>query len=306
VRAKPYSIVLLDEVEKAHPDVFNILLQLLEDGRLTDNKGNTISFKNTIVVATSNIGSALIQQQLSEDGTKETNGTEGTSKESEEAFSKQFAQLSTMVTGELRKFFRPELLNRFDDVVIFKPLRRVDMGKIAKLGIAKTAKLLEEQGYHVQTTDGAIAELAKEGYDPSYGARPLRRLIQSSIENPVALLLISKEFVPGDTIKIDYDSAKEAFAFSKGSDSTVAAKVQDEAGVTASSANEETSAPVDANPVSPTSGAGEALAVPESDQPTVTTGQMAAPDFNPSFLKTEANGVLPTSNDLTQSTTAGN
>ena len=157
VRAKPYSIVLLDEVEKAHPDVFNILLQLLEDGRLTDNKGNTISFKNTIVIATSNIGSGLIQQQLSE---KDTD-----SEKAPEDFEKRFAELAEMVSGELHKFFRPELLNRFDDVVIFKPLRRQDMAKIAKLSMLKTAKLLQEQGYQVQTTDAAIAQLAKEGYE---------------------------------------------------------------------------------------------------------------------------------------------
>lgn len=292
VRAKPYSIVLLDEVEKAHPDVFNILLQLLEDGRLTDNKGNTISFKNTIVVATSNIGSALIQQQLSE---KDTGGNE-----SEEAFSKQFSELSAMVNGELRKFFRPELLNRFDDVVIFKPLRRVDMGKIAKLGIAKTAKLLEEQGYYVQTTDGAIAELAKEGYDPSYGARPLRRLIQSSIENPVALLLISKEFVPGDTIVIDYDSTKAAFVFTKGNGQAVEAKPEDKkSDEQVAVVNEPTTTP----PVQPEQPAGQAESMPFESS---AAPQYAAPDFSPPFLKTEANGISPTSNDLTQLTAVGN
>ncbi len=208
VRQKPYSIVLLDEVEKAHPDVFNILLQLLEDGRLTDNKGNTISFKNTIVICTSNIGSSLIQQQLSE--------KEDSLQQSQEEFNKQFEELASMVSDELHKFFRPELLNRFDDIVIFKPLRKSDMNAIAKLGIAKTAKLLEEQGYRVQTTEKAIAELAKEGYDPVYGARPLRRLIQTAIENQIALLIIGKTFVPGDTIVIDFDETQGTFRFSKG------------------------------------------------------------------------------------------
>ncbi len=207
VRAKPYSIVLLDEVEKAHPDVFNILLQLLEDGRLTDNKGNTISFKNTIVICTSNIGSALITEKLGEQDAKAV--------KTAAQYEKDFAELSTMVNNELRKFFRPELLNRFDDIVIFKPLRREDMVGIAKLSIEKTAKLLKEQGYAVQITDRALAKLAKEGYDPMYGARPLRRLIQGSVENPVALEIIGKRFIPGDTIVIDFDENKNQFRFQK-------------------------------------------------------------------------------------------
>ncbi|MGH2613137.1 MAG: AAA family ATPase, partial [Rhabdochlamydiaceae bacterium] len=183
VRAKPYSIVLLDEIEKAHPDVFNILLQLLEDGRLTDNKGITISFKNTIVIATSNIGSSDIQDALSKPTT------------SKEEFDKLYTDVQSKVSEDLHKFFRPELLNRFDEIVIFKPLRQEDMQFIAKLGIEKTAKLLKDQGYLLQTTDSALAQLAKEGYDPQYGARPLRRLIQSTIENPIAMLLITKTFV---------------------------------------------------------------------------------------------------------------
>ncbi len=205
VRAKPYSIVLLDEVEKAHPDVFNVLLQLLEDGRLTDNKGNTISFKNTIVICTSNIGSALITEKLSQQDTK--------AQKTAAQYAKDFSELSDLVNVELRKFFRPELLNRFDDIVIFKPLRREDMVGIAKRGIEKTAKLLKEQGFTVQITDRALAKLAKEGYDPMYGARPLRRLVQGSIENPVALEIIGKKFVAGDTIRIDYDEKGNQFQF---------------------------------------------------------------------------------------------
>lgn len=210
VRAKPYSIVLLDEIEKAHPDVFNILLQLLEDGRLTDNKGNTISFKNTIVIATSNIGSSLIQQQLL---TQSSNGTQMVSPEEE---AKKYSELTKTLMEELRKFFKPELLNRFDDIVMFKPLRMQDMAQIATLGIGKTKKLLEEQKINVDITQKAIGVLAKEGYDPVYGARPLRRLIQTAIENPIAVLLINKTFVQGDTIKIDYDDTKAEFVFTKG------------------------------------------------------------------------------------------
>ncbi len=207
VRAKPYSIVLFDEVEKAHPDVFNMLLQLLEDGRLTDNKGNTISFKNTIVICTSNIGSSLIQQYLSEAAAKNA--------KSEQENNQQFGKLADLVSGELRKFFRPELLNRFDDVVIFKPLRKEDMAYITKLGIEKTRKLLKDQNLDLTISEKALVQLSEEGYDPVYGARPLRRLIQTVVENPIALLIIGKTFVSGDTILIDYDQAKGEFTFTK-------------------------------------------------------------------------------------------
>ncbi len=208
VRKKPYSIVLFDEIEKAHPDVFNILLQLLEDGRLTDNKGNTISFKNTIVICTSNIGSSLIQEKLSQEDTN--------AKKSPEEYAKTFKELTEVVKGELIKFFRPELLNRFDDVVVFKPLQQEHMAGIARLGIAKTAGLLKEQGFTLQITEKGIEKLAKDGYDPVYGARPLRRLIQTAIENPIALEIISKKFEPGDTIVVDYSDSTNEFVFSKG------------------------------------------------------------------------------------------
>ncbi|MBP6045034.1 MAG: ATP-dependent Clp protease ATP-binding subunit [Microgenomates group bacterium] len=202
VRRKPYSIVLLDEVEKAHPDVFNILLQVLEDGRLTDNKGNTVSFKNTILITTSNIGSVLIQQQLSSVKPKEEK-------------EKNFKHLSEIVMTELHKFFKPELINRFDEVIIFEPIAPDHMVEIAKLGIEKTKSLLKEQGVGITITEKALSQLAKDGYDPVYGARPLRRLIQSSIENPVALLLIEKKYISGDTIVIDYVESDENFVFSK-------------------------------------------------------------------------------------------
>lgn len=203
VRAKPYSIVLLDEIEKAHPDVFNILLQVLEDGRLTDNKGNTISFKNTIIIATSNIGSALIQQQLHE------------ANKGKPEFEKEFASLTQVLVQELHKFFKPELLNRFDEVVVFEPLAQSDMVAVARLNIEKTQKLLEEQKIKIVVTEKALQELAKEGYDPQYGARPLRRLIQNAVENPIAVLIIGRQFIAGDTISVDYDSTKQEFTFSK-------------------------------------------------------------------------------------------
>ncbi|MGH7203624.1 MAG: ATP-dependent Clp protease ATP-binding subunit [Candidatus Levyibacteriota bacterium] len=207
VRKKPYSIVLMDEIEKAHPDVFNILLQLLEDGRLTDNKGNTISFKNTIVICTSNIGSQTIQKHLMSQDPK--------AKQSQEDFEKSFKELQGIVREELTKFFRPELLNRFDEVVIFKPLQLEHMAGIARLAIAKTAKLLKEQGFNLQITEKAVNQLAKDGYDPVYGARPLRRLVQTAVENPIALAIIAKKFVMGDTIVIEYNDNTNEFFFTK-------------------------------------------------------------------------------------------
>ena len=220
VRKKPYSIVLLDEIEKAHPDVFNILLQLLEDGRLTDNKGNVISFKNTIVICTSNIGSSLIQQQLGNIDPKV--------KMTAEQMNKQFADLQKLIREEITKFLRPEVLNRFDEVVIFKPLRPEHMAGIVRLGIAKTAALLKEQGYNLQITEKAVAKLAKDGYDPVYGARPLCRLIQTAIENPIALAIISKKFAPGDTIVIDYNDTANEFVFLKGGSAAATEPLNDE------------------------------------------------------------------------------
>lgn len=237
VRTKPYSIVLLDEVEKAHPDVFNILLQLLEDGRLTDNKGNTISFKNAVIIATSNIGSKVIQESLA---SVEKNI-------SQEEFNKKFSELTKTLIDELHKFFRPELLNRFDEVVVFKPLTRDKMASIAKLGIDKTEKLLREQGFELQITQGALAQLAKEGYDPVYGARPLRRLIQTAIENPIAMLIIAKTFVAQDAILIDFDQNKNEFTFTKVASKPAASN--DRSGQSDSEASEPKEQPLDGEPI---------------------------------------------------------
>ena len=238
VRTKPYSIVLLDEVEKAHPDVFNILLQLLEDGRLTDNKGNTVSFKNTIVICTSNIGSDLIRDRLQESSVISHQSSDNTTviaseaKQSKEEIASSpatprnddggvYKDLSKLVLDSLNKFFKPELLNRFDEIVIFEPLSQSHMLSIAKLGIEGTRKLLKDQNIDLQISQNALVELAREGYDPVYGARPLRRIIQKSIENPIAIYLINKSLVGGETIMVDYNSETDKFTFSK----TSAAKV---------------------------------------------------------------------------------
>ncbi len=306
VRKKPYSIVLFDEVEKAHPDVFNILLQLLEDGRLTDNKGNTISFKNTIIICTSNIGSALIQQQL----LKNIEAT-GDAPETPEGEAVKFADLHKLLTGELQKFFRPELLNRFDEVVMFKPLARSDMAGIAKLGIQKTEKLLKEQGYSLQITEGALQELAAEGYDPLYGARPLRRLVQTAIENPIAIQLISKVFVPGDTILIDYDKTKSEFVFTKTQPQPTPGSVADsshpgEATTSIGSPSDSiaslqndngnnSAVPIAVEPV--------VSAPPVSEAPTLSAGQSPPPD-GVSSGQSLGSAPVPASNGVAMSTQA--
>ncbi len=252
VRAKPYSIVLLDEIEKAHPDVFNILLQLLEDGRLTDNKGNTISFKNTVIIATSNIGSDLIRKKIMEANAQKkpttqapdavinpkdavdvsaqhaataatppavpssANAAERKGEENtDDPRVKAYKELSSVVMEELTKHFRPELINRFDEVVVFEPLTQENMVLICKLQIEATQKLLKEQNVGLELSQKALDQLAKEGYDPVYGARPLRRLVQRSIENPIAIYLIQRTIGPGDTIMVDYDPAGDKFVFSK-------------------------------------------------------------------------------------------
>lgn len=257
VRAKPYSIVLLDEIEKAHPDVFNILLQLLEDGRLTDNKGNTISFKNTVIIATSNVASELIRQKITEANNPLTtsskpsdnlnttpgvvmpandyhpvgaNGTVAqavappvpatppvppTPQTPTDKAAALYKELSKLTMEELTKHFKPELINRFDEVVVFEPLTEENMMIIAKLGIDNTKKMLKEQNIELQISQTALKQLAKEGYDPAYGARPLRRLIQRSIENPIAIYLIQRTVGPGDTILVDYDAKKDQYVFSK-------------------------------------------------------------------------------------------
>lgn len=247
VRKKPFSIVLLDEVEKAHPDVYNIMLQLLEDGRLTDNKGNTISFKNTIIIATSNIGSNLIRdflQKNQQEKTKPPSPPQSGSSyyqgiaaqvppsaspnepaqnvpaqfmatQTSQAQDANFRKLSKIVIDELNKFFKPEFLNRFDEIVIFEPLTADNMVEIAKLAIEKTRQMLKDQNINLQISQTALSQLSKEGYDPVYGARPLRRLIQRSIENPLAIYLINKTLTASDTVIIDFDLKQDKFVFNR-------------------------------------------------------------------------------------------
>jgi len=183
VRRRPYAVILLDEIEKAHRDVFNILLQVLDDGRLTDNHGHTVDFTNTIVVMTSNIGSQLIQEIAREGGTED--------------------EMREAVRESLDARFLPEFLNRIDEIMIFHPLKAEQIRRIVELQIARLRKQLTEKGIELEVTDAALDEIAKEGYDPTYGARPLKRVIQQRIQNPLALEILKREFAEGSRVKVD-------------------------------------------------------------------------------------------------------
>jgi len=192
VRRKPYSVVLLDEIEKAHPDVFNILLQVLDDGRLTDNQGRTVNFKNTIIIMTSNLGSHLIQEQLEHVSDEEVENVMG--------------ELRYKLIELLRKTIRPEFLNRIDEVVLFKPLTRKELRKIVDIQIDKITAMVKGRDITIEVDDEAKDWLAKLGYDVTYGARPLKRTIQKYLINPLSQELLAGNFVNGDTILITQSS----------------------------------------------------------------------------------------------------
>ncbi len=227
VRRRPYCVVLLDEIEKAHPDVFNILLQVLDDGRLTDGQGRTVDFKNTIVVMTSNYGSAQIQEltaQGAEDWEIEAAVREllkrGPAGMMTEELGKA-AGLPAKVTNVMAKaamtmsggLMRPELLNRIDEVVVFHQLKKEDVGRIVEIQLARLRKRLAEREMTIELSDKAKSELAVEGWDPQFGARPLKRTIQQRIENALASRILAGEFGPGDAIRVEYDGG--AFTFRK-------------------------------------------------------------------------------------------
>ena len=182
VRRKPYSVILLDEVEKAHPDVFNILLQVLDDGRLTDGQGRTVDFKNTVIIMTSNLGSDIIQEASGESN---------------------YQQMKNLVMAAVSEHFRPEFLNRVDDMVVFHPLGKEQITAIAKIQMRSLRERLAEKGYKLELSLSALDKIAEAGFDPVYGARPLKRAIQMEIENPLAQKLLSGELTTDGTIKID-------------------------------------------------------------------------------------------------------
>jgi ATP-dependent Clp protease ATP-binding subunit ClpB len=192
VRRRPYAVVLFDEIEKAHHDVFNVLLQILDEGRLTDSQGRTVDFKNTVLIMTSNIGSQAIQEGMTGDTLSEATRGE--------------------VMEALREHFRPEFLNRVDEVVVFEPLRRRDIARIVDVQMGRLRKLLADKKLELQLTDAAREFLAEHGFDPVYGARPLKRAIQKYVQDPLARKLLGGEFQPGDVIQADAGEGQLAFA----------------------------------------------------------------------------------------------
>jgi ATP-dependent Clp protease ATP-binding subunit ClpB len=191
VRRHPYSVVLLDEVEKAHPDVFNILLQVLDDGRITDSQGRTVDFRNTVIVMTSNIGSDHILDVSGDDS--------------------RYEEMRDRVMTSLRSHFRPEFLNRIDDLILFHALKRSQLAAIVKIQMQRVQQLLEAQKLTIQLTDAALTHIVAAGYDPVYGARPLKRAIQREIENPIATKILEDAFQPGDTICVDWQNEQLTF-----------------------------------------------------------------------------------------------
>ena len=196
VRRRPYSVLLLDEVEKAHPDVFNILLQVLDDGRLTDGHGRTVDFRNTVVVMTSNLGSDRIQDMMSEDS----------------AYDKSYASVKNAVMGVVSKHFRPEFLNRIDEVVVFHPLAADQVRGIADIQVQLLQQRLDDLDLHLHLGEGVLDKIAELGFDPVYGARPLKRAIQQWIENPLAQKVLGGSYAPGDAINVDVEDGEIVFS----------------------------------------------------------------------------------------------
>jgi ATP-dependent Clp protease ATP-binding subunit ClpB len=208
VRRRPYSVILFDEIEKAHRDVFNVLLQVLDDGRLTDGQGRTVDFKNTVIAMTSNIGSDRIQALTGQNA--------------------QEWEIEAAVMELLKGHFRPEFLNRVDEVIVFHPLSKQQLTKIVDVQLEHLRKRLATRNLRLVVADAAKKLLAEEGYDPQFGARPLKRVIQQRIENPLASRILAGDFAEGETIKVDVDKAKGAFRFEKGKGEPVEAELVEE------------------------------------------------------------------------------
>jgi len=189
VRRKPYSVILFDEVEKAHPDVFNVLLQVLDDGRLTDGQGRTVDFKNTVIVMTSNLGSQQIMQMAGQSS----------------------QAIADAVWIEVKKHFRPEFLNRIDEAVVFHALDQKNIEAIARIQLRVLEARLEKMDMRLEVSPRALGQIAKAGFDPVFGARPLKRAIQKDIENPVSKLILEGRFGPKDVIPVDYEDGRFSF-----------------------------------------------------------------------------------------------
>ena len=200
VRRKPYSVVLFDEIEKAHPDVFNMLLQILEDGRLTDSKGRTVDFKNTIIIMTSNVGARLITDKQKSLGFKQKDESSGEKED-----------IKSLVLGELRQVFRPEFLNRVDDIIVFNKLTQDEIRQIASKMLSTLSKRLEAMDIKITFTDEAVSAVADKGFDDNYGARPLRRAIQSEIEDALSEQMLDGKIAEGAEVVCDYKDGKFTF-----------------------------------------------------------------------------------------------
>jgi ATP-dependent Clp protease ATP-binding subunit ClpB len=207
VRRRPYSVVLFDEIEKAHPDVFNSMLQILDDGRLTDGQGRTVNFKNTVIVMTSNVGSGTLKQA----------GPIGFSVHAKG----EYEDVRKRLLEALRSTFRPEFLNRVDDIIVFNSLHREDLARIIDLQVGRVANMLQERGIQLELTEAARNLIIQEGYDPQYGARPMRRAIQRLIQDPLALKLLNGDFVEGDTVLVEADPQTHGMRLEKRVEVTV-------------------------------------------------------------------------------------
>ena len=190
VRRKPYSVILLDEVEKAHPDVFNVLLQVLDDGRMTDGQGRTVDFKNTVIVMTSNLGSQMIQQMSGDD----------------------YGVIKLAVMAEVKTTFRPEFVNRIDEIVVFHALSENEISQIARIQLRSLEARLAKLDIRLDVSPEALEAIAKVGFDPIYGARPLKRAIQQEMENPLAREILAGNFVAGDTVHVAEKNRKMTFS----------------------------------------------------------------------------------------------
>ena len=202
VRRKPYSVVLFDEIEKAHPDVFNMLLQILEDGRLTDSQGRTVDFKNTIIIMTSNVGARLITEKQS---------SLGFNSENENVEESEKKDIKELVTGELRKVFRPEFLNRVDDIIVFNKLNKDEIKQIAVKMLKTLENRLDKMNIKISFTDNAVSEIADKGFDENYGARPLRRAIQNEIEDPLSEQMLEGKVKDGAVVTCDFSDGQFTF-----------------------------------------------------------------------------------------------
>jgi ATP-dependent Clp protease ATP-binding subunit ClpB len=192
VRRRPYCVILFDEVEKAHPDVFNLLLQVLDDGRLTDSQGRVVDFRNTVIIMTSNIGSRYLLER-------------------EDTSAAGWSAVEAQVLAELRAHFRPEFLNRVDDIVVFRPLSREDLDHIVALQLARLRALVSAKGLVLDVAPDAVAWLSEAGYDPLYGARPLKRVIQRELQNPIAMHVLEGKYGEGETIRVVVEGDHLAF-----------------------------------------------------------------------------------------------